>query len=132
MRVGFLLGVAFVASCQDPIRTASFKVSPQAVPSTDSAVLTQSREIAGTVAEKYHLHLLPPYERCPLGRYFAPDSLDGREIGLNLCVRPENGVTVFDLWEGFTSHWGRKGTALHGELLAILRSRFGAVAVTEK
>ncbi len=68
---------------------ASFEVSPQAVPGTDSAVLTQSREIAGTVAEKYHLHLLPPYERCPMGRYFAPDSLDGREIGLNLCVRPE-------------------------------------------
>ncbi len=135
MRISVLLGVLIVAGCQDPFVSAKFAISPLVVPPADSTVLVESRQVAEAFAQEYRLQVLRPYPRCPIAMYSGQDSLGSREIGLTLCVRSEQGVTVFELWQGLTSHWGQKGNALRTErteLLDTLRNRFGAAAVTAK
>jgi len=131
VRIACLLGGVLIAAC-DPARVARFEISPRAVPAADSAVLAQSRQIVEAFATRYQLQLVRTDSDCPMGRYFAPDSIYGRQVGLNLCVRPAKGVTVFDLSEFITSRWGPKGAALRRELRDTLLSRFGAAAVRER
>ena len=131
--LGFLAaGLALIAACE-PGQLARFDISPvQASPAADSLVLLQARQIARDFAERYQMHTMPGDDECPLGRYFARDSVRGREVGLNFCIQPQKGATEFRLVEIITPQWGAKGNALRAELLDTLRSRFGTAAVRER
>ena len=126
-----ILSLALIAAC-DPGRGVIFQVSPLPSPTADSARLAQSLEIARVFAEKYQMQTKPSDDECRFGRYFAQDSIRGRKIGLNFCVRPRGRVVEFRIVEIITSRWGPKGNALRSELLDTLRTRFGSTAVIER
>lgn len=126
------VGAAVIVAC-DPAQLARFEISPvHASPAADSLLLVQARQIARDFAERYQMHTWPGDDECPLGRYFARDSVRGREVELNFCVRPQEGATEFRLVEAVTPRWGPKGNALRAELLDTLRTRFGTGAVHQR
>jgi len=132
VRASFLLGIVLIVAC-DPARIARFGVYPtDATLAPDAIVLSQSLQIARSFAEKYQMQSMSGDRDCPLGRYFVEDTVHGRQVGLNFCVRTAKGATEFRLVEIITSEWGEKGNALRLELLDTLRTCFGTSAVREQ
>jgi hypothetical protein len=132
MRIVWLSIVVPVIAC-DPARIARFEISPVGARSqADSALMTEALRIAHTVAQRYQMTPVRPDDECPSGRFFAQDSVRGRPVGLNFCVRPVETGVEFKVVELITASWGPKGDALRAALADTLRAHFGDIALKTK
>ncbi len=129
MRPLLLCVAVLVAGC-DPARIARFGIAPTgAGPRADSLQMGEALGIAQAFAQRYQMTLFPADDACPIGRYFVPDVVRGKKVGLNFCVRPSKTGIQFRVVEGITSHWGPKGDSLRLALGDTLRACFGNAAV---
>ncbi len=128
-----LLCVAVLVTGCDPARIARFGIVPTgAGPRADSLQMGDALGIAQAFAQRYQMTLFPLFpadDECPIGRYFVPDVVRGKKVGLNFCVRPSKTGIQFRVVEGITSRWGPKGDSLRLALGDTLRARFGNAAV---
>ena len=128
MRSFLLCALALTGAC-DPARIARFEIVPLAGAKADSVLAVEALQIAQTLARRYQMQPVRAYDDCPNGGYFLQDSIDGRSLGLNFCVRPSRMGMEFRVVEVITSRWGPKGDALRLALGDTLRIHFGDTAV---
>ena len=131
MRSFLLCALALTVAC-DPARIVRFEIVPVAGAQADSELTVEALQIAQTLAQRYQMQPVRPYDDCPNGGYFVQDSIDGRSLGLNFCVRPSTVGMEFRVVEIITSRWGPKGDALRLALGDALRAHFGDAAVHTK
>jgi len=131
VRSFLICGIALIVAC-DPARTVRFEIVPVAGVTADSALAIEALQIAQTLAQRYQMRPVRAYDACPSGGYFVQDSIGGRRLGLNFCVRPSSVGVEFRVVEIITSRWGPKGDALRLALRDTLRTHFGDAALHTK
>src|SRR5207248_10847067 len=72
-------------------------------PRADSLQMGEALGVGQAFAQRYQMTLFPADDACPIGRYFVPDVVRGKKVGLNFCVRPSKTGIQFRVAEGITS-----------------------------